>query len=168
MKVPQIEIPYRWENVNPKNENIDVFVKLESDYTYVVTLATPNSFESCLEENNYFLPGYRPVIFVKKLTKKIVEETIRVYAEKDEGYWLKFHHFAEKIHKTILDKLQLQDNENQKKSDNLRIKNSHFGYLTIPINTEEGYIFNLTLTTVKNLELLMDQKKRITLNLVLS
>lgn len=159
MKIEQIRIPYRWEDVNSEKDEIDVFVYTDDGYTYNVPLATPNNYESSLEEDKYYLPGYLPVIFVKKLTKEIVEETIQVYAEKDEGYWLNFYNLPRKIHKTVFDQLQIKDIENQKKSDTLIMKNIDFLYLTVPVSTSEGYIFNLTLTTPKNLELLMDQKK---------
>lgn len=51
-------------------------------------------------------PGY-PFIIVIKLTKEIIEELIKAYAE-DAAYWLKLYHFAGDIDMAIFNKLQAE------------------------------------------------------------
>jgi hypothetical protein len=48
-----------------------------------------------------------PFILVQKLTKEIIEETIKAYA-KDNAYWLKLYHFTGKIDMDVFDKLQAE------------------------------------------------------------
>ena len=47
------------------------------------------------------------MIGVKKLTKKIVTETIKAYLQKADGYWLKFCPFGDDLAISILTKLEL-------------------------------------------------------------
>lgn len=51
------------------------------------------------------------MIGVKKLTKKIVTETIKAYLQKADGYWLKFCPFGDDLDISILTKLELQHRE---------------------------------------------------------
>ena len=51
---------------------------------------------------------------VKEFTKEIIAETVKVYAEDDDGYWLKSHHFAGEIDITVFDQLQAKDIEENK------------------------------------------------------
>jgi len=48
-----------------------------------------------------------PFVIVIKLTKKIIEEVIKAYAE-DDIYWLKFYHFAGDIDIDVFNKLQAE------------------------------------------------------------
>jgi len=97
------EIPY---------SNIDVFVELEDNSTFTVVLATPKNLEYLMDYDkmNYLEIG-DPIIVVKKLTKAVIVETIKAYASKRDGYWLKLHHFAANIDPTIFKKLQDEKNE---------------------------------------------------------
>jgi len=45
------------------------------------------------ERLEYYGSGY-PLIIVNKLTQEIVEQTVKSFAEKAGGYWLKFYHFG--------------------------------------------------------------------------
>lgn len=82
--------------------------------------------EYLMEKNkkNYYGPG-DPVIIVKKLTEEIIEETLKVYAEEEDGYWLKLYNFADRIETTVFDQLQakhvaeLQELEKLIKADTL-------------------------------------------------
>ena len=70
------------------------------------------------EKVNYFEPGHLFII-VKKLTKEIIEETLKAYAEEDDAYWLKFYHFAGDVDTTVFDKLQAEHIEYLKELDEL-------------------------------------------------
>jgi hypothetical protein len=108
--VVNIRFPTYLEDITDiENDNIDVFVELGDGYTYIVTVATAKNIESIMDQEkiNYFEPGY-PFIIVKKLTKDIIEETLKAYAEEDDGYWLKLYHFAYDIDKTVFDQLQAE------------------------------------------------------------
>jgi hypothetical protein len=105
-----ISFPTYLEDVTGiETSNIDVFVELEDGYTYTVVVATAKNIEYLMnkEKMNYFEPGH-PFIIVKEITKEIVEETLKAYAEYDDGYWLKLYHFADKIDKTVFNKLQAE------------------------------------------------------------
>ncbi len=121
MLVKSISFPTYLEDITDiENSNIDVFVELENSYTYTVVVTTVKNIESLMdkEKMNYFEPGY-PFIIVKKLTKDIIEETIKAYAENNDGYWLKLYHFAGKINKTVFNKLQAEHTEYLKELDQL-------------------------------------------------
>ena len=116
-----IRFPTYLEDVTDiATSNIDVFVELEDGYTYAVVVATAKNIEYLMnkEKMNYFEPGH-PFIIVKELTKEIIEETLKAYAEHDDGYWLKLYHFADKIDKTVFNKLQAEHIEYLKELDEL-------------------------------------------------
>jgi hypothetical protein len=121
MVFKSIRFPTYLEDITDiENSNIDVFVKLEHCCTYTVVVATAKNIESLMdkEKMNYFEPGH-PFIIVKKLTKDIIEETIKAYGETQDGYWLKLYHFASKINNTVFDKLQAEHIEYLKELDEL-------------------------------------------------
>ena len=70
-----------------------------------MVVATAKNIESLMDKErmNYFESGYLFII-VKKLTKKIISETIQAYAS-DEAYRLKLYHFAGKVDTTVFDQL---------------------------------------------------------------
>ena len=71
------------------------------------------------------LASLDPFVIVKKITKEVIEETIRAYAEENNGYWLKLYHFASKIDMSVFDKLQAEHEKHLKKLDELdRLENS--------------------------------------------
>lgn len=121
MLVKSISFPTYLEDImDIENSNIDVFVELEDGYTYTVVVATAKNLESLMynEKMNYFEPGH-PFIIVKKLTKDIIEETLKAYAENNDGYWLKLYHFAGKINKSVFNKLQAEHTEYLKELEEL-------------------------------------------------
>jgi hypothetical protein len=100
-----------------EQSSIDIFVKVDTGYTYSVTLAIPQYIDSYMEQQNinYFEPG-KPFIMVKKLTQEIIAETIKAYAQeeeyvsfKEDGYFLKFYHFGQRIPETVFNQLQAED-----------------------------------------------------------
>ena len=121
MLVKSITFPtYLEDTENIENDNIDVFVESEDGYTYTVTVGTPKNLEFLMDKDkiNYFGPGYQFII-VKKLTEEIIEETLRAYAEYNDGYWLKLHHFAGDIEETVFSKLQAEHIEELKELNDL-------------------------------------------------
>lgn len=90
-----------------ENENVDVVVEDENGYTYGIVVGTPGDLldEMEQEKTNFIRPG-TPKIIVKKLTKEIVTEAIKAYAEASNGgYWIKLYQFADAIDISVLNKL---------------------------------------------------------------
>jgi uncharacterized tellurite resistance protein B-like protein len=73
------------------DDNIDVSVNLENGLNYVVVVGTPKNLLRLMEngKSNFISPG-DPIVVVKKMTKKVVEEAIQAYAD-DDAYYLKFY-----------------------------------------------------------------------------
>ena len=71
--------------------NMDVSVTLENGQNYVIVVGTPKNLLKLManEKSDFLSPG-DPIVIVKKMTKKVVEEAIQAYAE-DDGYYLKFY-----------------------------------------------------------------------------
>ena len=99
--------------------NLDVFVELEDGYTYTVVIATAKNIVSLMDnqKTNFSEPG-DPFIIVRKLTKEIIEETVKAYAEND-AYWLKFYHFAGEVDTAVFNRLQAEHTEYLKELDEL-------------------------------------------------
>ena len=129
MEIKEISFltPTAFEEITDiENDNLDVFVELEDGYTCTVVVGTAKNLEWLIEKEkkNFFGPG-EPFIVVKKITKEVIEETIRAYAEEYNGYWLKLHHFAGDIDMSVFDKLQAEHEEHLKELDELdRLENS--------------------------------------------
>lgn len=73
------------------DDNVDVAVKLDDGHEYIVVVATQKNLLALMnnEKSDFLSPG-DPMIIVRKLTKKVVEDTIQVYVE-NNGYYLKFY-----------------------------------------------------------------------------
>lgn len=99
--------------------NLDVFVELENGFTYTVVIATAKNIVSLMdkEKTDFSEPG-EPFIIVRKLTKEIIEEAVKAYAEED-AYWLKFYHFGGQVEKAVFDRLEAQSIEYQTELDKL-------------------------------------------------
>ena len=99
--------------------NVDVFVELENGYTHTVLVATEKNILSLMdkEKMNFSEPG-DPFIIVRKLTKEIIEEAVKAYAEND-AYWLKFYHFAGEVDTAVFNRLQAEHTEYLKELDEL-------------------------------------------------
>ena len=125
MKVTNIRIPYDLESIDIENDEIDVFVDTEEDYTYTLRVATPKyiQFQMDNEKQNFFGPGY-PLIFVNKLTPEIIEEAVKAFAEEkdDDGYWVKIYHFggvSGLIDESIFDQIKAKRIEKRRELDRL-------------------------------------------------
>ena len=73
------------------DDNMDVSVKLENGRNYVLVVGTPKNLLRLMEnEKSDFLSPGDPIIIVKKMTKEVIEQAIKAYAE-DDAYCLKFY-----------------------------------------------------------------------------
>jgi hypothetical protein len=77
----RIEFAGPIEQINPENDNFDVFLRLDDGRLYNFLVATPNNIYSCMENEavDYFF-GVPPV-FVKQLTHENVERALRAIIE---------------------------------------------------------------------------------------
>ncbi len=88
MKVISIEYPVPLEKCDATKDNIDVFVKLESEKNYCITIATSEWMREYIGDS--YLPCGAPMIVVKRLDKTLIEKVINEYAE-DDAYWLRVY-----------------------------------------------------------------------------
>lgn len=73
------------------DDNIDVSVNLENGQNYVLVVGTPKNLVRLMEnEKSDFLSPGDPIVIVKKMTKEVIEQAIKAYAE-DDAYYLKFY-----------------------------------------------------------------------------
>lgn len=73
------------------DDNMDVSVKLENGRDYVLVVGTPKNLLRLMEnEKSDFLSPGDPIVIVKKMTKEVIKEAIKAYAE-DDAYCLKFY-----------------------------------------------------------------------------
>lgn len=86
MKVISIEYPTSLKNCNIKNDNIDVFVKLENGNKYCITVATIDWISDHV--GTRYLSNGAPNLIVKELQNHLIEEAVREYSE-DDAYWLR-------------------------------------------------------------------------------
>lgn len=93
------------------NDSIDVGIEFEDGSSYTIIVRTPDDLvEEMLQEGTNFIKPGTPVIVVKQLTKKTVNEAIKAYAE-DEGYWLKLCQFGDELDISVFNKLEVQHRE---------------------------------------------------------
>jgi len=121
MRVMNIRMPYDWADVDIENDNIEVFVDTDDDYTYVLSVATPKNIQFLMdkEKKDILGPGY-PFIFVNKLTREIVEQAVTSFAEEAGGYWLKVYHFGGVygvIDESIFNQLKAEHLEEERELD---------------------------------------------------
>ena len=112
-----------------KNGMVDVFVTLEGDnFEYWVEIATPQAFSSHMEKNNenFIEPGANYII-VRELTSAVIREALEAYvAEKEDAFWLKWHHLTVEWNindlNTVLDRqekrLKAEEDEDRREEEN--------------------------------------------------
>ena len=73
------------------DDNMDVSVKLENGRNYVLVVGTPKNLLRLMdnEKSDFLFPG-DPIVIVRKMTKEVIEQAIKAYAEGD-AYCLKFY-----------------------------------------------------------------------------
>ncbi len=86
MKIISITYPTSLEKCNIKNDNIDVFVKLENSKEYCVTIATIEWIKGDME--NGFHPAGTPEIIVSELNEQIIENALKNFSD-DDAFWLR-------------------------------------------------------------------------------
>ena len=86
IKVISIEYPTPMKNCNIKNDNIDIFVKLENGNKYCITLTTIDWISNHVGERH--LPSGSPDLIVKELQNQVIEDAVKEYSE-DDAYWLR-------------------------------------------------------------------------------
>lgn len=88
MKIIKITYPTSLEKCDIEKDNIDVFVKLENDKEYCITVATIEWIKNNME--NDFYPAGPPDIIVSELKDKIIRKAIEDYS-KEDAYWLRLY-----------------------------------------------------------------------------
>ena len=78
-----------------------MFVRLQDEFPLIIIIIVgrPKNFQYLMEKDklNFYGLGF-PWIIVQKLTKEIIQETIKAYIDdKPDCYWLKLYHFATNI-----------------------------------------------------------------------
>ena len=81
IKVISIEYPTPMKNCNIKNDNIDIFVKLENGNKYCITVATIDWISDHVGSGS-------PDLIVKELQNQVIEDAVKEYSE-DDAYWLR-------------------------------------------------------------------------------
>ena len=120
MKIKSIDFPtYEEDITQPEYSCLDVFIKLEDGFVFTVEFTTVEYIKYFMErENTNYFGLTCPRIIVKKLTREIIEETVKFYVEEWDGYWLNLYHFSADIPRTLFDQLK-EDEFNKVKEDRL-------------------------------------------------
>lgn len=90
---------------------VEVFVTLENNFTYDITILTPQYLTWLMSKDkvNFIEPGFSFII-VEKLTGAIIRKVLREYA-KDDSYWLRLQHFEDEIPLSVLEALEMRAKE---------------------------------------------------------
>jgi len=108
MKIKRIEFISTIEkNANPYDNMVEVLVTLENNFTYDITILTPQYLTWLMSKDkvNFIEPGFSFII-VEELTGAIIRKVIREYA-KDNSYWLRLQHFEDEIPLSVLEDLEM-------------------------------------------------------------
>ena len=99
MQITNIDIKADLESiVDIENAWCDVFISSDDGRTYIVQVITYKNFLVPEDEDPInFLSPRAPSILVKEVSTETIEAAIKYYAEKDDGYWLKFCHMGTEI-----------------------------------------------------------------------
>ena len=123
MKVIKICILANLEEIDIENDNVDVSVETDEPYTYRLNFASPKHLQFLMdkEKSHYAYPSF-PFTIVSKLTPENIEQAVKAFAEKNNGYWLKTYHFAGwqgAIDESIFDQLKAKQTKRLKDVDEL-------------------------------------------------
>jgi hypothetical protein len=123
VKITNIRIPYDLKTLNVSNSIIDIFVDTDEDYTYTISVTTPEHLRFVMDEEQINYYGLDDLaIIVNKLTPDIIEQTVRAFAKENNGYWLKLYHFAgfgSSLDESRFDQLRAEHIEELKRFDKL-------------------------------------------------
>lgn len=64
MKVINISIPYDLEKIDIENDNVDVSVKTDEPYTYVLSVATPKNIQFLMDREKKIFLGRATHLFL--------------------------------------------------------------------------------------------------------
>lgn len=87
MNVISIEYPTQLKHRDVLSDNIDIFVKLDNNTSYCITVATIKWIDDQVKRKG-FLESGSPFLIVERLEENIIEKAIKDYALND-AYWLK-------------------------------------------------------------------------------
>ncbi|MCY6485401.1 hypothetical protein OW763_13780 [Clostridium aestuarii] len=77
-----------------EDDTIDIFVTLEDEMTYTLTMTTPKQLIQDMDnENINYVHIFAPDIIVRSLTEENIREAVETFA-KDDAYWLKFYYLV--------------------------------------------------------------------------
>ncbi|MCY6485400.1 hypothetical protein OW763_13775 [Clostridium aestuarii] len=77
-----------------ENDNIDVFVTLEDEMTYTLTVTTPKKLLWYMDKENVnCMPAAQPDIIVRSLTEENIREALE-YFSKYDAYDIKLYYLA--------------------------------------------------------------------------
>ena len=115
MKIINIEYPTALSQITDiKDDNIDIFVKLDDGFSYTLVVCTPKNLETLMEKEELeYLPAMPPMIIVKELTEVNISKALDSYLE-NNAYWLKLYYLSGVIESEILDNTLIRyayDNE---------------------------------------------------------
>lgn len=83
------------ENFDIENGAVDVLIRTDEGLSYFLTFVTPAYLISRMEQEKSNFYGPRsPVIIVRRLTKEIIEETLKAFVEHSDKSLIKVYHFA--------------------------------------------------------------------------
>ena len=123
MKVIDICILDDLKEIDIENDNIDVSIEIDDGNIYWLSFATPNHLQFLMDkEKKEIVEPFCPFIIVNKLTPEIIEQAVKAFAEKNNGYWLKTYHFAGwqgAIDESIFDQLKAKQTKRLKDVDEL-------------------------------------------------
>lgn len=105
------------KNGNPYDDIVEVLVTLENNFTYDITILTPQYLTWLMSKDkvNFIEPGFSFII-VEKLTGAIIRRVLRKYA-KDDSYWLRLQHFEDEIPLSVLEALEMSAKERRREFD---------------------------------------------------
>ena len=115
MKIKKIRFISTIEkNGNPYEDMVEVLVTLENNFTYDITILTPQYLTWLMSRDkvNFIKPGFSFII-VEKLTGAIIRKVLREYA-KDDSYWLRLQHFEDEIPLSVLEALEMSAKERKR------------------------------------------------------
>ncbi len=73
----RISYPFLWEEIDPKNDNVDVCVTFEDGRSYTLTVATPDNAKGLMDKASLpYLPPSAPFLFVETLTQAHLQQLV--------------------------------------------------------------------------------------------
>jgi hypothetical protein len=64
------------EDIDPENDNADIFIHLDDGRVYAALVATPNNIYRCMDNESIDYYFGEPPLLVRKLTRSMVERAV--------------------------------------------------------------------------------------------